>query len=66
MLGSKWWWKHKSKPMGWRKSSAKREVYSNTSLLQETRETSNKQPNPTPKATWKRKKKPKLVEVKKL
>ena len=30
------------------------EGYSNTSLCQETREISNKQPNPTPKATGKR------------
>ena len=40
--------------MGCRKSGAKREVYSNMSLPQETRETSNKQPNPTPKETRKR------------
>ena len=43
-------------PMGFSKSSAKREVHSNTSLPQETRETSNKQLNFTPKATWKRRK----------
>ena len=36
--------------MGCRKSSSKREVYSNTSLPQETRNISNKQPNLTPKA----------------
>ena len=40
--------------MGCRKSGAKREVYSNISLPQETRETSNKQPNCTPKAIRKR------------
>ena len=34
-------------------SSAKREAHSNTSLLQETRETSNKQPKNTPKTTRK-------------
>ena len=34
--------------MGFSKSSAKREVHSNTSLPQESRETSNKQPNLTP------------------
>ena len=35
-------WKHNNhKPMGFSKSSAKRKVHSNTSLLQETRETSN-------------------------
>ena len=32
-------------------SSSKREVYSNTNLPQETRKTSNKQPNLTLKAT---------------
>ena len=36
--------------MGHSKSSAKREVYSNTSLPQETRNISNKQPNLAPKA----------------
>ena len=36
------------------KSSSKREVYSNTVLLQETRKISNKQPNLTPKATRER------------
>ena len=35
--------------MGFNKSNAKREVHSNTSLPQETRETSNKQPNFTHK-----------------
>ena len=39
------------KPMGHSKSSSKREVYSDTSLPQETRKISNKQPNLTPKAT---------------
>ena len=38
------------KPMGYSKSSSKREVYSNTISPQETRKTSNKQPNFTPKA----------------
>ena len=43
-----------------------REVNSNTILTQETRKTSNKQPNCTPKTTGKRRKKtPKLVEGKK-
>ena len=42
--------------MGCRKSGAKREVYSNMSLPQETRETSNKQPNFIPKASRKRRK----------
>ena len=39
--------------MGHSKISSKRKVYSNTSLPQETRETSNKQPNLTSKATGK-------------
>ena len=45
----------------------KREVYSNTILPQETRKTSNRQPNITPKVTGKRreKKTPKLIEGKK-
>ena len=41
--------------MGCSKSSPKREVYSNTILPQETRKTSNRQPNFTPKITGKRK-----------
>ena len=46
-----WRWKHDDpKPMGCSKSSSKREVYTNTILLQETRNISNKQPNITPKA----------------
>ena len=52
-----------------RKSSSKREVYSNTILPQETRKTSNRQPNFTAKTTAKRrtrkKKKRKLGEGKK-
>ena len=48
-------WKHgNSKPMGCSKSSSKREVYNNTILPQETRKTSNRQPNFTPKTTGKR------------
>ena len=39
--------------MGCSKSSPKREVYSNTILTQETRKTSNRQPNFTPKTTGK-------------
>ena len=39
--------------MGCSKSSSKREVYSNTILPQETRKTSNRQPNFTPKTTEK-------------
>ena len=53
--------------MGYSKTSYNREVYCNTILPQETRKTSNRQPNFTPKATGKRrrKKNPKLVEGKK-
>ena len=55
---NKWQWKHNnSKPMGCSKSSSKREIYSNTILPQETRKTWNGQPNFTPKATGKRRKK---------
>ena len=39
--------------MGCSKNSSEREVYSNTSLPQETRKTSNKQLDFTPKATRK-------------
>ena len=55
MHRNKWKWKQDSpKPMGFNTSSAKMEVHINTSLPQETRETSNKQPNFTPKSTGKR------------
>ena len=40
--------------MGCSKGSSKREVNSNTILLQETRKTLNRQPNFTPKTTGKR------------
>ena len=40
--------------MGYSKSSAKGKVHSNTSLPQETREKSSKEPTFTPKATRKR------------
>ena len=40
--------------MGCSKSSSKRNVYSNTILPQETRKTSKRQPNFTPKPTGKR------------
>ena len=40
--------------MGCSKNSAKREVYSNIILPQETRETSNRQPNFMPKTIGKR------------
>ena len=53
--------------MGCSKSSSKREVYSNTTLPQETRKTSNRQLNFTPETTEKEEQKtPKLVEGKKL
>ena len=52
---NKWKQKHDdSKPMGCSKSNSKREVYDDTSLPQETRKISNKQPNLTPKATRER------------
>ena len=54
-LETKWQWKHdNSKPMGCSKSSLKRDVNSNTVIPQETRKTSNRQPNFTPKTTGKR------------
>ena len=43
-----------SKPMGCSKSNSKRKAQSNTILPQETRKTSNRQPNFTPKTTGKR------------
>ena len=47
------------------KSSSKREVYSNTILPQETRKTSNRQPNFTLKTTGKRRtKNPKISRKK--
>ena len=52
---NKWQWKHNnSKPMRGNENSSKREVYSNTILPQETRKTSNRKPNFTPKTTGKR------------
>ena len=53
------------KPMRCSKSSSKREVYSNTVSLQETRKISNKQPNTPPKTTRERTKNLKLVDGKK-
>ena len=55
--------------MGCSKSNSKREVYSNTILPQETRKTSNRQPNFTPKTTGKRRtttKKPKISRRKEI
>ena len=53
--------------MGCSKSSCRREVYSNTIITQEARETSNRQPNFTPKTVEKEEEKntQKLVEGKK-
>ena len=49
--------------MGCSKSNSKKEVYSNTILPQETRKTSNRQPNFTPKTTGKRRtKKPSKLD----
>ena len=62
----KWQWKHNnSKPMGCSKSSSKRKVYGNTILPQETRKTSNRQPNFTPEATGKRRTKPPKISTRK-
>ena len=54
------------KSVGCSKSSSKREVYSDTSLTQETRKISNKQPNLTPIGTRKRKTKLKISERKEI
>ena len=54
------------KSMGFSKSSAKREAHGNTSLPQETRETSNKQPNFTPKATRKSENNPEVSRRKEI
>jgi len=51
--------------MGCSKSSSKRKVYSNTILPQETRKTSNRQPNLHIKTSGKRRTKKKLVGEKK-
>ena len=50
------------KPMGCSKSSSKRKFYSNTILPQETRKTSNRQPNFTPKIAGKRRTKKKKLQ----
>ena len=51
--------------MGCSKSSPKREIYSNTILPQETRKTTNRQPNFTPKTTGKRRTKPPKISRRK-
>ena len=67
ILGDKWKQKHNdSKSMGHSKNSTKREVYSDTSLPQETRKISNKQPNLIHQGAKKKNKQNlKLVEGKK-
>ena len=52
MLPNNQWIIQEIKEENYSKSSSKREVYSNTSIPQETRESSNKQPNFTSKAVW--------------
>ena len=47
------------------KSGPKKKVYSNRILPQETRKTSNRQPNITPKTTEKKNKPPKFIEGRK-
>ena len=49
--------------MGCIKSSVKRDVYTNTNLPQETRKTSNEQPNLEPKATRNRRAKQKTQNL---
>ena len=52
--------------MGCSKSSSKREVYSNTILPEETRKTSNRQCNFTPKTLEKEQKDPKISRSKEI
>ena len=52
--------------MGCSKSSSKREVYSYTSLHQETRKISNKQSKLTPEGTRERRTKPKVSRRKEI
>ena len=52
MLPNNQWIIEEIKEENYSKSSSKREVYSNTSIPQETRESSNKQPNFTSQAAW--------------
>ena len=52
---NKWQWKHDDpKPMEFSESNSKREVYSNTTLLQEISKASNRQLSSTSKAAGKR------------
>ena len=52
MLPHNQWIIEEIKEENYTKRSSKREVYSNTSIPQETRESSNKQPNFTSQAAW--------------
>ena len=52
MLPNNQWIIEEIKEENYTKRSSKREVYSNTSIPQETRESSNKQPNFTSQAAW--------------
>ena len=52
MLPNNQWIIEEIKEENYSKRSSKREVYSNTSIPQETRESSNKQPNFTSQAAW--------------
>ena len=55
-----------SKPLGYNKSSSKKEVYSNTILPQDTGKTSNREPNFTHKTSGNRTTtQTKLIEEKK-
>ena len=54
------------KTYGMQQSSCKREVYSNTIRPQETRKTSSRQPNITPKTTGKRRTKKKISRRKEI
>ena len=54
MLPNNQWIIEEIKEENYSKSSSKREVYSNTSIPQETRESSNKQPNITSEAAKER------------
>ena len=56
------WKQNFLKSMGFRKSSCKKEIYSNTGLPYKTRKIPNKQSNFTPKVT-RRRTKPKVSEI---
>ena len=54
------------KSYGVQQNSSKRDVYSDTILSQETRKTSNRQPNFTPKTTRKRRTQPPETQQKEI